>query len=251
LGSVGCRGLPGERCAEEECDFTPDGFFFERSREFGKRAATELFVELSDFTGEAGRAITEDFEGVCDRFGDAVGRLVEDKGAVLDAKALEGAAAFAGARGEKADEEELFIGQARGRKRREKCGRTGNWNDRDLMAGAESNKAIAGVADEWHACVADESYSSALLHGNDELGGSGHFVVFVIADERFADFVVREEFLRVTGVFAGDLVGFLEDAESAKSDVLEIADGCTDKVETAAGIGGRGLHGGSLAWRFD
>ena len=39
-------------------------------------------------------------------------------------------------------------------------------------------------------------------------------------------------------VFAGDLIDFLEDAKSAKSDVLEIADGSADEIEAAEGVGG-------------
>jgi hypothetical protein len=37
----------------------------------------------------------------------------------------------------------------------------------------------------------------------------------------------------VTGVFAGNLVGFFEDAEGAESDVFEIADGSSDEIEAA------------------
>jgi len=38
--------------------------------------------------------------------------FVKNDGAILDAQALEGAAAFAAAIGEKADEEKFFVGQA-------------------------------------------------------------------------------------------------------------------------------------------
>ena len=117
-----------------------------------------------------------------------------------------------------------------------------------MMAGAESDESIAGITDERHAGVTDEGDFGALLHGDDEFRGAGHFVVLVIGDERFADFVVGEEFLRVTRVFAGDLVGFFENAEGAKSDVFEIADGRADEVEAAAGIGRSDEHGGSLTW---
>jgi len=117
-----------------------------------------------------------------------------------------------------------------------------------LVTGAQGDEAIARVADERHAGVTDEGDLGALLHGDDEFGGAGHFVVFVIADEGFADFIMGEEFLRVAGVFAGDLVGFFEDAKSAEGDVLEVADGGADEVEAAAGVGRSDEHGGSLAW---
>ena len=53
--------------------------------------------------------------------------------------------------------------------------------------------------------------------------------------------------MRVTGVFASDLIGFLENAEGTEGYVFEIADGGADEVEAADG--GRDEHDGSLAWR--
>ena len=105
-----------------------------------------------------------------------------------------------------------------------------------MVARTEANEAIAGIADQWHACVADKGDFGALLHGDNELGGASHFIVFVVRDKRLLDFVMGKELLRVASVFAGDLVGFFEDSESAKSDVLKIADGSADEVEAAARI---------------
>ncbi len=117
LGSVaGGGGLAREGGTDEERDFAPDGFFFEGSGEFGESSAAKFFVDFGDFAGEAGGSVAEDFAGVGDGFGDAVGCFVEDKRAVFDAKAFEGAAAFAGPSGEKADEEKFFVGQAGGGK---------------------------------------------------------------------------------------------------------------------------------------
>ena len=95
---------------------------------------------------------------------------------------------------------------------------------------------MAGIGNERHTGVADECDFRALLERDEKLGRAGHFIVFVIADERFADFVVVEELLRVAGVFAGDMIDFLEDADGAKSDVFEIADGSADKVQAAQGF---------------
>ncbi len=52
--------------------------------------------------------------------------------------------------------------------------------------------------------------------------------MLVVADERLANFVVVEEFLRVARVFASDLVDLFEDAQGAESDVFEIANGGAD-----------------------
>jgi len=44
---------------------------------------------------------------------------------------------------------------------------------------------------------------------------------------------VREKLLSLARVLAGDHVGFLQDTESAKRNVLEVADGGRDDVEEA------------------
>jgi len=250
---LGCvargRGLAGKGGADEEGDFASGRLLLEGGGEFGESGAAKFFVNLGDFAGEASGTVAENFVGFGDGFGDAMGRLVEDEGAVFDAEAFERAAAFARASGEEADEEEFFVGQAGGGKRGQERRRPGDGDYGNLMAGAESDESIAGIADEGRTCVTDEGDFGALLHGDDEFGGARHFVVFVIGDERLADFVVGEEFLRVACVFAGDLIGFLENTQGAKSDVFEIADGGADEVEAAASVGGRGEHGGSVAWR--
>src|SRR2546429_2792995 len=109
-----------------------------------------------------------------------MGSLVKDEGAVLDAEAFEGAAALAGASGEEPDEEELFVGQAGGGKSGEQRGRPGDWDDGNLMAGAERDEPIAGVADERHAGVAVEGDFGALLPGDDQIGGAGRLFAVVI-----------------------------------------------------------------------
>ena len=53
--------------------------------------------------------------------------------------------------------------------------------------------------------------------------------------------------MRVARVFAGDLVGFLEDAKGAQGDVLKIADRRANEIEAASGVLGRGRHERSVA----
>ncbi len=174
-------------------------------------------------------------------------RFVEDEGAIFEAEAFEGAMAFAGSGREETDEEKFLIGKTGCRESCEERRWAGNRNNGNLMTGAECDEAIARIADERRTCIADEGNFGALLHSDDELGSAGHFVVLVIADEGLRDFVMRKKLLRVAGVFAGDLVRLLEDAEGAEGNVFEIADGCADKVEAAVRVGRRDLHGGSVA----
>jgi putative FmdB family regulatory protein len=165
-------------------------------------------------------------------------RLLEDESAVLNAETFEGAAALAAARGEKADEKKFFIGQAGGREGSEDGGRAGNGHDGNLVAETERDEAVAGIGDERHSGVADESDFRALFEGEDEFGGASQFVVFMVADERLVNIVVGKELLGVAGVLASDLVDFLEDAEGSEGDVFEIADGGADEIEAARWAGG-------------
>ena len=112
-------GFAGVGGADQQGDFAAGGPLFEGGGKFGESATAKFFVDFGDFAGEAGGAVTEDFFGVGDGFGDAMGRFVEDERAVFEAKPLEGATSFAGAGGKEADEEEFFIGKARGGKRSE------------------------------------------------------------------------------------------------------------------------------------
>jgi len=102
-----------------------------------------------------------------------------------------------------------------------------------MVAEAESDQAMAGIGNQRHAGVADECDFRALFERDEQFGRARHLVVLVVADERFANFVVAEKLLGVARVFAGDLVDFLEDAQGAEGDVLQIADGRANKVQAA------------------
>ncbi len=98
------------------------------------------------------------------------------------------------------------------------------------MAEAESDETMARIGNQRHAGVADECDFRALLERDEQFGGARHFIVLVVADERLANFVVAEEFLRVARVFAGDLIDFFEDAQGAEGDVFQIANGRANEV---------------------
>src|SRR5256886_11045391 len=89
---------------------------------------------------------------------------------------------------------------------------------------------------------------------SSDVCSSDLFVVLVVADQRLANAVVREQLLRVARVFARDLIGFFEDAQSAQRDVLQVADRRPHKVQTARGslwLSGRivGGHGDQSSMR--
>jgi putative FmdB family regulatory protein len=223
---------------DQQGDFATSGACFEGGGDLRKFAAEKLLVEFGDFAGEAGGAIAENLAGVGDGFGDAVRRFIKDEGAVFDAQAFESAAALAAASGKKTDEQKFFVGKARSGKGSEQRGWAGDRDDGNVVAQAERDQAVAGIGDQRHSGVADESDFRALLQGQHEFGCAGQLVVFVVADERLVNVVVREELLGVAGILAGDLVHFLEHADGAQRDVLEIADGRPDKIEAAGRVFG-------------
>jgi hypothetical protein len=229
-------GLTGKGRPNKKRDFAPYRFFFERIRELRKSDTAKLFMEFSDFAREACRAVAENIECVRDGFGDAVRSFVQDEGAIFNAKAFESTLTFARTGGEKANKKELFVGQTRSGESCEQGGRTRYRNDGNLVPSTEGDEAITGIADERHTGVRDKRDFGALLHGEDEFGGAGHFVMLMIGDEGFLNLVMREKLLGVTGVFASDLVGFFENAKGAEGNVLKIADGRADEVEAAARI---------------
>ena len=99
-----------------------------------------------------------------------------------------------------------------------------------MMPQAKRDQAMARIRNQRHAGVADERDFRALLERDEQFGGASHFIVLVVADERLANFVVAEELLRVACVFAGDLIDFFQDAQGAKGDVLQVADGRANEV---------------------
>jgi putative FmdB family regulatory protein len=110
------------------------------------------------------------------------------------------------------------------------------------MAEAESYQSVARIGDERRSCIADQSNFRALFQRKNEFGRAGQLVVLVIADQRFVNVVVREQLQRMAGILAGDLVYLLEDANGAKGDVLEIANGRPNQIE-APGRTARILQG--------
>jgi len=238
-----CARVGGSFGTNQKRYFAARGAFFERSGEFGEFAAAELFVHLRHFTRDASAAIAKHFARISDALSDAVWRFVKNDSAVFDAQAFEGAAALTAAGRQKADEEKFFAGQSRSGKGSEQSGWARNWHHGNVVPQAKRNKAVAGIGNERHARVAHESDFRALLQRHDELRRARQLIVFVVADQRLVNVVVREQLLRVARVFAGDLIDFFQDAQGAKRDVLQIADGRPDEVKAAAS----GIRG---AWRF-
>src|SRR5437667_6606206 len=115
------------------------------------------------------------------------------------------------------------------------------------MPQAERDETVAGVGHEWHPRVANQRNLRALLQGDDQLRRAHQLIVFVVADQRLVNVVVRKELQSMARVFAGDFVDLLQDAQRPKRDVFEISDRRADKIEAGAGYR-ICLLGGSRPW---
>ena len=139
--------------------------------------------------------------------------------------------------GQESEEAEGIGGQTAGDERAEKCGRSGDWNDRDVMADGEGHQAEAGVGDAGHTGIGDESDALALFEMHDEFCRLGELIVLVVAGRVGLDAVMVEELLRLPGILASDEIDFFQRPNGAIGDVLEVTDGRTDEVKANAGGG--------------
>ena len=204
---------------------------FEGLEEFREAAAAKLLMDLGNLAGKAGLAVTENRGGVGDGIGDPMRSFVKNQGAIFDAKALEGTLALTAAGREETEKEKFFIGETGCGKGGEESRRPGDGDDGDMVADSEGDEAVARVGNQGHASITDEGDVRTLFHGEDEFRGAREFVVLVIADQRLVNVEVIQKFQGVAGVLAGNLVDLFEDAEGTKSDVFEVADGCSNEVQ--------------------
>ena len=121
-------------------------------------------------------------------------------------------------------------------RRDRRCQRgTGSRNrvDRYRMLPTGSDECNAGIGDAWRPGVADERHARPRLKLRKEGRESRAAVVFVEADRRRRDRVMREKLRRSARIFGGNQVYFAQDAKRPKSDVLEVADGRGDDEQRA------------------
>ncbi len=103
------------------------------------------------------------------------------------------------------------------------------------MPDGERDEAETGVRNAGHARVSHQSHARTLLEIDDQLGGTSHLVVFVVADAAGSDAVVIQELLRLASIFTGDQVNFFEHAQRTQRDVFQISDRGCDEIKYRAG----------------
>ena len=125
-----------------------------------------------------------------------------------------------------------------------------------MVADGEGNQSKSGVGDAGHPSVSNKRDTGSAFEIDNEFRSARHLVVLVVAHGFRFDGVVVQQLLSLASVFAGNDIGFFEDAERAERDVLEIADRRADEVETgresegSSAVGAPGDMGGSLHRAF-
>ena len=99
------------------------------------------------------------------------------------------------------------------------------------MPDGQRDQPKAGIGNSGHTSIGDQRHACALLQIFNQLSRTRHLIVFVVADGAGCDVVVVQQFLSLPRVFAGDDVHFFEHAQGTQRDVLQVADGGTDKVK--------------------
>ena len=131
-----------------------------------------------------------------------------------------------------AAEAKRVCGQAAGHQRRQKRRRPRNRHHWDMVSDRQGDQAEARVGDPRHAGVGHQGHARPALEIEHQLGGAGQFIVFVIADRARRDAVMVQQLLRLPGIFAGNLVGFLEHPHRPQRNVFQVADGRAHQVKS-------------------
>src|SRR5260370_1098377 len=76
-----CSSVGGSFRADQQRDFASRGALVEGGGEFGEFAAAELFVQLRNFTRDAGSAIAKHLPGVANTLRHALRSFLDDAGA--------------------------------------------------------------------------------------------------------------------------------------------------------------------------
>src|SRR5579862_3006597 len=186
-------------------------------------------------------ATAENFTNVLECVDQPMRSFIKDVRARRTLDGFECTAAIAAFSRQKTTEAKGIRGQAAGYEGGKKGRRPGNRHNRQVMADGERNQAEAGVRNSRHAGVRDQRDAGALLHFLHQFGGPRHLIMFVVTDGAGGDAVMIQQFLGLARVFACDHINFFEHANGAKSNVLEIADGCGDQIERRTDA--RGIRG--------
>ena len=92
------------------------------------------------------------------------------------------------------------------------------------MRDAFRHQAMPGIGQHRRAGIAHQRDARALFEQRDQLDGALLFVVFVIAQHAFGDFIVGQQLVRMAGIFAGNQGHLAQHAQRAKRDVFQVTD---------------------------
>src|SRR5574341_1195116 len=204
--------------------------------DFREASANHLFMDLGQLPRQNRLAVAEHLKHVFHGCDDAVGGLIEDKGPLLRCKLFEFFDPRRVSVREKALEYETVSGQAGDREGGNGRGCAGDGDDGNALMHGEIDRKIPGVRNARRARIGHEGDAFSVKQPRDEHGSFFFLVVIVVACERRMDVIPGEELLSMARILGRDTVRFLQNAHRPEGDVLQVADGGGDDVESS------GLH---------
>jgi len=202
--------------------------------EFGGGAGHCFFEFLREFAGDEKPALRAEFGfDFIEKFEDAVGGFVENDWGGKGGEFLQAAAARGSLVVEEAFEEEsAAFGLAAESDGGGQGAGAGNHGDEQARRADGGGGAGTGIGDARHAGVGDERQGFTRADAAEDFFLAGALVELVAGDHGRDDAVAVEEPAGVAGIFGEDMGGRLQDAQGAQGDVLEVADGRADQIQT-------------------
>lgn len=214
-----------------------------RQEACGESAAV-LFVEFGQFSCNDDEAVREDVMEFLQQLGDAIRGFIEDEGPGDGGQGGDLASALGAFVGQETNKVEFSGGQTARGERGDERARAGDGFHTESGVEHFSNDAFARITDGGTACVGHHGDPLALSESFNEVLRAACLIEVVAAEERLVELIMTQQLRRVTGIFRGNRVAFLERAQRAKRDIFEVADGSGNEVE------GRRLERGALEDNF-
>ncbi len=148
---------------------------------------------LRNFPRQASWPISQNLPRIRHTVRDPVRRLVQNQSSILDPQLLERAPPLPAPLRQESHEQKLLIRQSRRGQSRQRRRRSRHRHNRNVMLHTQRHEPMPRIGHQRHPRVAHQRDLRALLHRRHQFRSPCHFVVFVIADQRSRNLIVRQQ----------------------------------------------------------
>ena len=192
--------------------------------EGGKLSPQELLVQLGKFPGHHDLAIAQRLQHVAKGRQHPFRRFVKDEKRPLAGERQQPLPSFSLTIRQKSRESEVVGGKPRGRERGDGGAGSRYRHYGDPCGHGVAHQLKAGIGDAGSPGVGDERHAKPLLQPFQDVIPFEVLVVVEVRGERPGDAEMGQQLPGMAGVFRRDQIGFLQDAQGAQRDVLQIPD---------------------------